>query len=77
MQLKQFAKDFNMYVDDIGVNLSDDGYIGSHKIVGDIGIICENAEDNEYFELVGMELEQLGGCGCPSGIKIVIRKINE
>lgn len=77
MQLKSFAKEFNEYIKEIGVNSSEEGYIGSHKIVGDIKVTCENAEDNEYFELIRMDLEQLMGCGCASGIEIIIRKIKE
>lgn len=73
--LKEFAKTFNEYVDEVGVMANKEGFIGSHNIIGYIDVRCEN-DDDAYYEITGLDMEQLAGCGCWSGIRIRIRKVD-
>ena len=72
--LKEFAEVFNRYLNDVGCINNPEGYIASHKIVGKIGVVIDNELDD--FEIVGIDMDQLGGCGCFSDITLKIRKIN-
>jgi hypothetical protein len=74
--LKEFATAFNQYVDETGVLCGDnpEGWIGSHKITGHIQVIDVSDDDVEY-DIVGLDLNQLIGCGCPSDIVIKIKKL--
>ena len=71
--LKEFSYYFNKYLDDIGCANNPEGYIASHKIVGGIRVYDE--DDETDFEIVGIDFEQLMGCGCPSDIIIKIKKV--
>lgn len=71
--LKEFVTIFDDYVKEIGCMDNEDGYIASHKIVGDIRI--EDVSDEAEYEVVGLDINQLGGCGCWSDIVIKIRRI--
>lgn len=68
MNLKSFVDIINKYADDIGC--MKDGNIGSHNIVASLNI--EDDNDN-YYELIDINIEYLGGCGCPSDITLKIR----
>jgi hypothetical protein len=70
--LKEFATTFNDYVNEIGCLDNQDGYIASHKIIG--GIRIDDDSDTEY-EIIGLDINQLVGCGCWSDIVIKIRRI--
>ena len=69
MNLKEFVEKINLYADDIGCMR--DGKMGSHDIVSNINI---EDEDGNYFEIKDIELNCLGGCGCPSDITIILKK---
>lgn len=69
MNLKQFIEKINSYAHDIGC--MKDGKMGSHDIVSDIMI---EDEDGNSYELKDIELNYLGGCGCPSDITLIIKK---
>ena len=71
--LKEFTKVFNDYVNEIGCVDNENGYIGSHNIVGRIRVEDIDDYDAEY-EIVGLDIGQLGGCGCWSDIIINIKK---
>lgn len=34
-------------------------------------------DDDTMYEIVGLDLDYLGGCGCPSGITIRVKKIED
>ena len=68
--LKIFKEDFDKNCDEIGI--SSEGYIGSHKIKGSIGISCIN--NNKDYKIVGLDIDRLMGCGCWSGIIIEIEE---
>ena len=72
-RLAEFAKIFDSYVKDI-MNVNDpDGFIYSHRIKGSISV----RTDDTMYEIVGLDLDYLGGCGCPSGITIRVKKIED
>ena len=75
--LKEFAETFNQYLDDIGCMDNDEGYIGSHKIVGTIRLYNVDPNDDTDFEIVGLEMGQLMGCGCPADIIINIKRVED
>jgi len=75
--LKQFAELFNDYLREVGCMNNPDGYIASHKIVGGIHVYNVDKDDDTEYEIVGLDVGQLGGCGCWSDIIIEIRKVKE
>lgn len=75
--LKEFANVFNTYVKDIGCMDNAQGWIGSHKIVGDICVYIDDPDDDTALEIVSMSIDQLGGCGCPVGIVIHVKRVKE
>jgi hypothetical protein len=75
INLKEFTEKFNNYVNEIGCMGNPDGYIASHKIVG--GICVEDDSDDSLYEVIGLDINQLGGCGCWSDIIIKIRRKDE
>jgi hypothetical protein len=75
--LKEFTDLFNKYVSEILVPGESEGYIQSHKIIGDIYIDCVNDNSDTIYEIVDLDMNLLGGCGCPSDITIKIRKCEE
>lgn len=74
--LREFKNYFDYCCDDILGSDKNDPYIMSHKIVGDIRIDCVNDEDAVY-EIIGLDIGQLMGCGCWADIIIQIRKREE
>lgn len=75
--LAEFAKIFNSYVKDI-MNVNDpDEFIYSHKIKGSISLCTDGPDDDTMYEIVGLDLDYLCGCGCASGIIVRIKKIEE
>jgi hypothetical protein len=74
-KLKEFAEEFARYLNDVGCMDNPDGWMGSHKIVSRINILCEDADEDIEYEVCGLEYDQLMGCGCPSDITIKIRKV--
>lgn len=71
--LKEFDKALDWCVNETDCRLSKDGYIGSHEIVGHIDVVLEDSDDE--YEIVGLRLDYLFGCGCPSGATIKIKKV--
>ena len=39
-----------------------------------VSVTIDDPNDDNWYEIVGLDVSQLMGCGCWSGIKIVIRK---
>ena len=75
--LAEFAKIFDSYIKDI-MNVNDpDEFIYSHKIKGSISVYTDDAYDDTMYEIVGLDLDYLGGCGCTSGITIRVKKIED
>lgn len=70
--LKKILDKLNLYADDIGC--MKDGKLGGHNIEAKLNIVDEN---DESYELIGINMGCLGGCGCPSDIELVIRKVEE
>jgi hypothetical protein len=76
-RLAEFAKIFDSYVKDI-MNVNDpDGFIYSHRIKGSISVCTDDQDDDTMYEIVGLDLDYLGGCGCTSGITIRVKKIED
>ena len=75
--LKDFATVFQEYLDDIGCMDNEQGWIGSHKIVGTIRVYNDDPNDDTAYEIVGLDMDGLGGCGCPADIVIRIKKVEE
>lgn len=71
--LKEFAECFQDCLDDTGCMSSPEGWIASHKIKGGIRIELEG--DEAEFEIVGLDMDQLMGCGCSSGLTIRVKKV--
>jgi hypothetical protein len=70
--LKEFVDKINEYANDC---MRSDGMIESHTLPACINISCKNVNGYwEDYEIVEINQEYLGGCGCPSGIEIVIKK---
>lgn len=73
--LKQFAEKFAEYLSDVGCMGNPDGWMGSHKIVSGIRVITDDPNDDTAYEVCGLDLDLLMGCGCSSDIVIKIRKV--
>ena len=72
--LKEFKELFDDYSNEIGIS-DPDGFIASHKIKAGIGISCIN--NNKYYKIIGLDIGQLGGCGCWSDIYIEIEECDD
>ena len=72
--LKQFVDTFQSYLADIGIK-GPEGYIAAHKIEGHIHVYSNDPDDNDDYEITGLDFDQLWGCGCASGITIKIRRV--
>jgi hypothetical protein len=68
---------FREHFEDIAKVCSVDGVrVNSHKLETRVRITCINEEnDSVDYVLVGTSADQLGGCGCWSGVNLIIRKI--
>lgn len=75
--LKEFAEVFNRYLEYIGCMDNEQGYMGSHNIVSEIRVYDIDEDDDTAYEIVGIDFEQLGGCGCESDITIKIKKAEQ
>lgn len=73
--LKEFAETFNSYLNDIGCMDNPEGWIASHKIVAGIRVYDIDENDDTDYEIVGLDMDQLIGCGCLSDIVIKIKKV--
>ena len=74
MKLKEFTKEFNKLVNEIGCMDNEEGYMDSHKIVSRLCI--ENTE-RERYEFVDFDIGTLGGCGCWVDVTLIIKKVEE
>lgn len=72
--LKQFVDTFQEYLQDVGLK-GPEGHIASHKIVGGIRVFIDDPNDDTDYDITGLELEYLMGCGCSSDIVIKIKKV--
>lgn len=73
--LKDFDDTYMGYMEDIGgVRTTPTGYIAAHDIVGSITVWDD---DDVAYDITGLEVDQLIGCGCPSGIIIKIKRVVE
>jgi len=72
MFVKEFADRIAEYAVEIGCD--GNGRIASHKIPSAVHVRC--ADSDEEYELVGIDIEQLMGCGCWAGIVLEIRKVS-
>lgn len=75
LNLKEFLDMVKFYADECGVTFNDEGNIHSHDIKGSINFY--NEEDDQYYEIAGIDVDQLMGCGCWSGLEIYLRKEKE
>lgn len=75
--LAEFASTFDLYVKDIMDIKDKDGYIYSHKLKGSIDVFIDDDDCDDKYQILGLDLEQLMGCGCSSGITIRIKKVQQ
>lgn len=75
--LVEFYKTLELYVKEIMNPNDPEEFIYSHKIKGDIRIYLDDDDDETAYEITGLDLEQLIGCGCPVGISIKIKKVEQ
>lgn len=73
--LREFKTLFDDYCNEILTSNTADPKINSHNIIGEVRIDCVNTEDE--YEIVGLDIGQLIGCGCWSDIIIQIKKVNQ
>lgn len=67
--IKQFLTKFNKYADDISV---DGETVNSHTLKTTVEVTCVNCD--ESYKIVALEVDRLMGCGCSSGIRILVAK---
>lgn len=75
--LKEFADGFNKYLDYVGCMDNEEGYMGSHKIISEVRIYDIDENDDTAYEIVGLDIGQLMGCGCEADIIIKIKKVGQ
>ncbi len=66
--LQEFVKVFNEYKDEI---MDKNGNVQSHTMPASITVY--DAAGDSYI-IKALNMDYLGGCGCPSGIEIFIEK---
>ncbi len=66
--LFEFNKVFTDYVNDC---MDTKGNVSSHTFPANLTVY--DTDDNSYT-IVAIKQDYLGGCGCPAGIEIVIKK---
>lgn len=64
-----FKRLFDNYAEDTG-----DELMHSHNIPTSVRVVTLDEDDDTSYRIVALETEQLGGCGCTSGITILIAK---
>jgi len=69
--LYDFDKQYKKILNEIGMD--DKGFIGSHKLEANISVSCIN--NKKEYKLVGLDVNQLLGCGCWSGIILEIEEV--
>lgn len=69
--LKIFADDFNQIVDDC---MDKYGNVAGHTFPALISIELDGDESDDEYSIVALDIEYLGGCGCPAAITIRIKK---
>lgn len=71
------AKDFHDQVAMITKEIGCDGKgsIGSHKLPSTVSVSVDDPNDDSDYELVGLDVDRLPGCGCWSGIVLKIRRV--
>lgn len=74
---KMFVKQFAEQVANIASDVYCDGgaRINSHKVPSSVEVWCENDLDAD-FEVLRVEPDRLAGCGCWSGIRIIVKRTN-
>lgn len=66
--LLEFNEKFKEYVDEC---MSNNGNVASHTFPANLTVY--DTDDNSYT-IVAINQDYLGGCVCPAGIEIVIKK---
>ena len=70
LNLKDFADKVVTYRKEVGCTV--DEFIGSHKIAGSVG--AYDPENDKYYVITGIEIDQLAGCGCWRGIQLILEE---
>lgn len=67
--IKEFLDVFMNIANDVGT----DGTVGSHySLQSQVSVEGIDPDDDAFYKIVAMEAEQLGGCGCWSGVRILV-----
>lgn len=66
--IKEFKEQFDKCAKEISI---DGVNIDSHNIPSSVRVYCIN---NKFYNLVGMSIDYLGGCGSPASISIEIEE---
>ena len=71
--LKEFYDDLTLLKNEV---MDSEGKVQSHNIIARISVYEDDFNCTSY-DIVNLELDHLFGCGCPSGISIIIKKIED
>ena len=71
--VSEFKKHIDSYASEIGC---DGDQISSHKLKSSVSVQTEDPNDDNEYELVGLDISRLMGCGCWDGIVLMINKKN-
>ena len=69
--------EFREYLDRIAAETSSDGgkTLASHQIHTTVTVSSIDPDDNASYELVGIDVDHLFGCGCWVGPRLIIRRV--
>jgi hypothetical protein len=69
-------KEFKEHFDHVASEATVDGEsVNSHqRLRSTVQVVCADRDDDNSYELVGIDVDMLPGCGCWAGAVIVIRR---
>lgn len=73
--MRMYVRELQAIINDIADDVGCDGgtSVGSHKIPSSVNFYIDD-DDSEY-ELVEIETDRLGGCGCAVGVTFRLKKL--
>ena len=71
-------KEFKQAFENVASECSTDGItVNSHTLKSTVRVRLDDPDDDTSFEIVGIDVDQLFGCGCWSDVVIMIKKKND
>ncbi len=72
--IKEFREDFERVASECSI----DGItVNSHTLKSAVRVRLDDPDDDTSFEIVGIDVDQLIGCGCWSDVVIMIKKVKD